>query len=72
MAAKTSSGSSIQGKWPLSSKTMTSNSPVNVTFGTGTIQANGLEINNDGKNILFHDRVRAKFQGQPGEGDGKP
>ena len=54
------------------SKKMTSDSPVFVTFGSGTIQANGLEITNDGKNILFHDRVRAKFQGTPGEGDGKP
>jgi LPS export ABC transporter protein LptC len=54
------------------SKKMTSDSAVVVTFGSGTIQANGLEITNDGKNILFHDRVRAKFQGTPGEGDGKP
>jgi lipopolysaccharide export system protein LptC len=54
------------------SKKMTSDSPVTVTFGSGTIQANGLEITNDGKNILFHDRVRARFEGQPGEGDGKP
>ncbi len=54
------------------SKKMTSDSPVLVTFGSGTIHANGLEITNDGKNILFHDRVRARFEGQPGQGDGKP
>jgi lipopolysaccharide export system protein LptC len=54
------------------SKKMTSDSPVKVVMASGTIQANGLEITNDGKNILFHDRVRAKFVTQPGQGDGKP
>lgn len=53
-------------------KKMTSDTPVTVVFGSGTINANGLEITDDGKNILFKDRVRAKFMSQPGEGDGKP
>ena len=53
-------------------KKMTSDTPVKVIFGSGTINANGLEITDDGKNILFKDRVRAKFISQPGEGDGKP
>jgi len=52
-------------------KKMTSDKPVTVVFGSGTINANGLEITDDGKSILFKDRVRAKFKGQPGEGDGK-
>jgi len=52
-------------------KKMTSDTPVTVVFGSGTINANGLEITDDGKNILFKDRVRAKFMSQPSEGDGK-
>ena len=53
-------------------KKMTSDTPVTVVYGSGTINANGLEITDDGKNILFKDRVRAKFINKPGEGDGKP
>lgn len=53
-------------------KKMTSNTPVTVVFGVSTINANGLEITDDGKNILFKDRVRAKFISQASEGDGKP
>lgn len=52
-------------------KKMTSDTPVTVVFGSGTINANGLEITDDGKNILFKDRVRAKFVSQPSKGDGK-
>ncbi|MBL8905052.1 MAG: LPS export ABC transporter periplasmic protein LptC [Rhizobiales bacterium] len=53
-------------------KKMTSDTPVTVVFGSGTINANGLEITDDGKVILFKDRVRAKFISQASEGDGKP
>jgi lipopolysaccharide export system protein LptC len=52
-------------------KKMTSDTAVVVVFGSGTINANGLEITDDGKNILFKDRVRAKFINKPSEGDGK-
>lgn len=43
-------------------KRLTSNVPVTVEFTSGTIDANGVEISNDGNNILFLNRVKAHFR----------
>jgi lipopolysaccharide export system protein LptC len=53
-------------------KKMTSNSPVVVDLGSGQINANGVEITDDGKRILFSSGVRAKFRAKGQQGDGKP
>jgi lipopolysaccharide export system protein LptC len=42
-------------------KRLTSNVPVAVELTTGTINANGVEITNDGNNILFLNGVKAHF-----------
>ncbi len=42
-------------------KKLTSDAPVAVTLADGTIEANGLEITNDGKTILFLNGVKARF-----------
>jgi lipopolysaccharide export system protein LptC len=43
-------------------KRLTSNVPVTVEFTSGTIDANGVEISNDGNNILFLNGVKAQFR----------
>lgn len=43
-------------------KRLTSDVPVSVEFTSGTIDANGVEISNDGNNILFLNRVKARFR----------
>ena len=43
-------------------KNLVSNVPVVVELKSGTITANGLQISNDGKNILFLNGVKAHFQ----------
>jgi lipopolysaccharide export system protein LptC len=43
-------------------KRLTSDVPVAVEFASGTINANGVEISNDGNNILFLNRVKAHFR----------
>ena len=42
-------------------KRLTSNTPVDVELTSGTIKANGVEITNDGNNILFLNGVKARF-----------
>ncbi len=42
-------------------KNLVSNVPVVVEMDSGTITANGLQITNDGKNILFLNGVKARF-----------
>ncbi|MGE0239044.1 MAG: LPS export ABC transporter periplasmic protein LptC [Parvibaculaceae bacterium] len=42
-------------------KRLTSNTPVAVELTSGTINANGVEITNDGNNILFLNGVKAHF-----------
>jgi lipopolysaccharide export system protein LptC len=42
-------------------KRLTSNTPVDVELASGTIKANGVEITNDGNNILFLNGVKAHF-----------
>ena len=53
-------------------KKLTSDVPVEVTFGGGTIRANGLQITNDGANILFLNGVKAHFETLPATGDTSP
>jgi lipopolysaccharide export system protein LptC len=43
-------------------KRLTSDVPVSVELSTGTIDANGVEITNDGNNILFLNGVKAQFR----------
>jgi lipopolysaccharide export system protein LptC len=53
-------------------KKLTSDTPVDVTFPTGTIKANGLEITDDGARILFLNGVKARFSQATPKGDGQP
>jgi lipopolysaccharide export system protein LptC len=46
----------------VSEKRLTSNVPVAVELTSGTINANGVEITNDGNNILFLKGVKAQFR----------
>ena len=53
-------------------KRLTSNVPVAVEMATGTINANGVEITNDGNNILFLNGVKAHFEKSQSKGDSTP
>jgi len=53
-------------------KRLTSNVPVAVELSTGTINANGVEITNDGNNILFLNGVKAHFEKSQSKGDSTP
>jgi lipopolysaccharide export system protein LptC len=53
-------------------KKVSSQSPVVAKIGGGTINANGMEITNDGNNILFLNGVRAKFNTSGAKGDNSP
>ena len=53
-------------------KRLTSNVPVAVELSTGTINANGVEITNDGNNILFLNGVKAHFKSSNSKGDSTP
>ena len=50
-------------------KNLVSDVPVVVEMGSGTIRANGLQITNDGKNILFLNGVKARFTETENKGD---
>jgi lipopolysaccharide export system protein LptC len=52
-------------------KRLTSNVPVAVELTSGTINANGVEITNDGNNIIFLNGVRAQFRNTK-SGDSTP
>lgn len=52
-------------------KRLTSNVPVAVDHASGTINANGVEISNDGNNILFLNGVKAHFTNTK-QGDSTP
>jgi lipopolysaccharide export system protein LptC len=52
-------------------KKLTSDVPVTVEFTSGTIDAHGVEISNDGNNILFLNRVKAHFRNTK-SGDSTP
>ena len=53
-------------------KSLVSNSPVAVTFGSGTVNANGLQITDDGGRILFLNGVKARFDAPQPKGDANP
>ncbi len=53
-------------------KRLESTSPVTVEMPTGRIEANGLQITNDGARILFLNGVKARFEGQASKGDQTP
>ena len=53
-------------------KRLTSNVPVVVEMSNGTINANGVEITNDGNNILFLNGVKAQFGSSKSQGDSTP
>jgi lipopolysaccharide export system protein LptC len=50
-------------------KRLTSNVPVAVELSNGRIDANGVEITNDGNNILFLNGVKAHFTNTKSQGD---
>lgn len=53
-------------------KKVTSDVPVEVTANNGTIRANGLQITNDGADILFMNGVKAHFETATAKGDSTP
>lgn len=53
-------------------KKLVSDTPVAVTFTSGTVHANGMQITNDGDRILFLNGVRARFEAPQAEGDANP
>lgn len=52
-------------------KTLTSDVPVDVQFADGSIRANGLQITDDGRRILFLNGVKARFSQGTAKGDGQ-
>ena len=53
-------------------KRLTSGVPVVVELNNGTINANGVEISNDGNNIVFLNGVKAHFEKSQSKGDSTP
>jgi LPS export ABC transporter protein LptC len=53
-------------------KRLVSESPVAVTFGSGTVNANGMQITDDGARILFLNGVKARFDVTQAKGDVNP
>jgi lipopolysaccharide export system protein LptC len=53
-------------------KKLVSDTPVAVTFASGTVTANGMQITDDGGRILFLNGVRARFAAPQAEGDAQP
>jgi lipopolysaccharide export system protein LptC len=54
----------------LDDKTMVSQAPVHVDMATGTVDADSLEIIDNGKRSLFKGHVKARFESDGGKGDG--
>ena len=50
-------------------KKLVTDSPVNVTYGSGTIQARGMQITDDGARILFLNGVKAQFNAPVAKGE---
>lgn len=53
-------------------KKLTSGSPVTANFASGTVNANGMQITDDGARILFLNGVKAHFSATDGKGDTNP
>ncbi len=53
-------------------KKLTSDTPVVASFASGTVDANGMQITNDGSRILFLNGVKARFSAPEGKGDTEP
>ena len=53
-------------------KKLTSDSPVTASFASGTVDANGMQITDDGARILFLNGVKARFTAPEGKGDVNP
>ena len=53
-------------------KRLTANTPVSAQFGSGTVDANGMQITDDGARILFLNGVKARFTAAEGKGDTNP
>lgn len=53
-------------------KRLNSDGPVAVDFGSGTVNANGLQITDDGRRILFLNGVKARFDAPQAKGDANP
>jgi len=53
-------------------KKLTSASPVVANFASGTVNANGMEITDDGNRILFLNGVKAHFSATDAKGDTNP
>ena len=50
-------------------KRLVSGSPVTAHFGSGTVNANGMQITDDGARILFLNGVKARFDAPQAQGD---
>ena len=53
-------------------KKLTADTPVTAEFGSGTVDANGMQITDDGARILFLNGVKARFTAAEGKGDTDP
>ena len=53
-------------------KKLVADTPVSAQFGSGTVDANGMQITDDGARILFLNGVKARFTAAEGKGDTNP
>ena len=53
-------------------KKLTADTAVSAQFGSGTVDANGMQITDDGARILFLNGVKARFTAAEGKGDTDP
>ncbi|MCA3559591.1 MAG: LPS export ABC transporter periplasmic protein LptC [Aestuariivirga sp.] len=53
-------------------KKLTASTAVSAEFASGTVDANGMQITDDGARILFLNGVRARFTAPKGKGDTDP
>lgn len=53
-------------------KKLTADTAVSAQFGSGTVDANGMQITDDGARILFLNGVKARFTAAEGKGDTNP
>ena len=56
----------------VSNNKLTSGSPVVANFASGTVNANGMQITDDGNRILFLNGVKAHFSATDAKGDNNP